>query len=144
LLSLNYIEHRLLRHSSIWWSAGYLETPLLNEFEKKFRTPLDYRIHFALNCGAKSCPAIAFYAAEKVGEQLTNAMTSFLEEDVRFNSETRTVDISPIFNWFRGDFGGRKGIINLLRKQSLIPQTGEIKVHFKQYDWTTWLEKFSA
>ena len=31
---------------------------------------IDFRIHFALNCGAKSCPPIAFYSYDKINDQL--------------------------------------------------------------------------
>ncbi len=46
-LSLNDIEHGLLRHTSVWWSFGYLKKIFKSEFEKSMRVPLDYRIHFA-------------------------------------------------------------------------------------------------
>ena len=41
---------------------------------------MDYRIHFALNCGAKSCPAISFYSAKTLDQQLTTAENNFIEQ----------------------------------------------------------------
>ncbi len=63
-LSLDKIEHGIIRHSKIKWSLGHLNKIFPGGFEKKARVnKVDYRIHFALNCGAKSCPPIAYYDA---------------------------------------------------------------------------------
>lgn len=42
-------------------------------------TPLDPRIHFALVCGAKSCPPIKVYTAEALEEGLEAAAAAFCE-----------------------------------------------------------------
>ena len=34
---------------------------------------VDQRLHFALNCGASSCPAVKYYTAENVDDELTLA-----------------------------------------------------------------------
>jgi Protein of unknown function, DUF547 len=142
-LSLNDIEHGMLRNSSIWWSMGYLKKILVNDFERRLRVPLDYRIHFALNCGAKSCPAIAFYSAENLDEQLNAVMQSFLEEDVKFDEKSNTVILSPIFSWFRGDFGSKKGIIQLLRDHHLVSADSNVKIKFREYDWSIAVSRFT-
>ena len=60
-LSLDAIEHGILRHSKTKLSLGYFTKWFPNTFEKTHRLKaVDYRIHFALNCGAASCPPIAF------------------------------------------------------------------------------------
>jgi len=141
-ISLNDIEHGMLRHSAVWWSKGHLHKLFAGGFEKKFRVPLDYRIHFALNCGANSCPSIRFYETEKLNDQLNEAMDAFLNSDVKYNKETNTVIISPIFDWYRKDFGGKKGILNLLQKRRLIPSNKNVQLEFGSYDWTTLLHKF--
>jgi len=143
-LSLNDIEHGMLRHSSVWWSKGHLRKIAPTDFEKKFRVPLDYRIHFALNCGAKSCPAIRFYDPKQMDDQLDLAMNSFLSSDVEYDKRTKTVTVSKIFDWYRGDFGGKKGIINLLWSHHLIPDDRKIKLNFREYDWSVLLHKFDA
>ena len=143
LLSLNDIEHGMLRHSALLWGFGYLRNSFPNHFEKKMRIPLDYRIHFALNCGAKSCPAISYYSPGKLDDQLDQAMNSFLEEDVEFNKHSRILYVSSIFNWYRGDFGGKAGIINLLWRNHLIPSDRKTKLRFKPYDWELMVGKFN-
>ena len=42
---------------------------------------LDPRIHFALNCGAKSCPPIRVYSPPNLDSQLNRAAASFLCAD---------------------------------------------------------------
>ncbi|KAL7559455.1 hypothetical protein ACA910_017471 [Epithemia clementina (nom. ined.)] len=41
----------------------------------------DCRIHFALNCGARSCPPVSFYTAENLSHELSLAAAAFCEED---------------------------------------------------------------
>ena len=45
-------------------------------------TPMDPRIHFALVCGAKSCPPIRVFKGEEIDEQLEDATFTFIENDV--------------------------------------------------------------
>lgn len=144
LLSLNDIEHGMLRHSSFWWGLGYLKKFYANRFEQKMRVPLDFRIHFALNCGAAACPAISFYDAENIDDQLDAAMKTFLETDVVADEINNTVFISSIFSWYRGDFGGKKGIQDLLQSQHVIAADRKITFSFKAYDWTTTLANYSS
>ena len=42
---------------------------------------LDPRIHFGLNCGAKSCPPIRVYSPTNLDSQLNRAAASFLCAD---------------------------------------------------------------
>lgn len=69
-----------------------------------FVVPLDPRIHFALNCGAKSCPAISVYSSEEsaLNQELTWAAAAFCSENVR--CDENTVTVSRLFSWYRNDF----------------------------------------
>ncbi len=60
--SLDDIEHGILRRYRWKLSRGYLPELFPGRLIKQLAVAkIDYRIHFALNCGAKSCPPIAFY-----------------------------------------------------------------------------------
>lgn len=142
LLSLNDIEHGMLRGSRIWWSKGYLGKWSANAFEQDFRVPADARIHFALNCGAASCPAIAFYDADHLEEQLDLAVRVYLKDDVAYDAGANTVRIAPLFDWYANDFGGRTGTLEFLRKYGLIPADAEPEITFKEYDWTVLTRSF--
>lgn len=135
-LSLNDIEHGILRKSKLWWSRGYLTRRLVRGFERKFRVKhFDYRIHFALNCGGESCPPIRFYKPEKLEQQLEMATYSFLEAETSYNKETDTVTTSQILKWYIGDFDGSKGIITMLKKYKIIPDYINPKLAYKDYSW---------
>lgn len=144
-MSLDFIEHGLLRHSKVKWSYGYLDNPFPSPFEQKFRVrKLDYRIHFALNCGAKSCPPIAFYDPEKLNSQLDMAVKTYLQGEVTFTKLNNTVAVPALMNWFSHDFGGDKGILEILKKNEIIPAAANPAITYKKYDWTLFLNNFKA
>ncbi|MEQ1678413.1 MAG: DUF547 domain-containing protein, partial [Chitinophagaceae bacterium] len=135
-ISLDLIEHGILRRSKAKLSLGYFNKLFKSRFEKKFRVEkLDYRVHFALNCGAKSCPPIAFYKPEQIDKQLDLATKVYLKNEVLFNGKDLTVEVPAILSWFRADFGGKRGITRLLRQQQLIPDSTTPAIRWKEYDW---------
>lgn len=77
---------------------------------------VDPRIHFTLNCGAESCPPIGVYHGDKLENELTRATNGFLNQSVSFKPETKTVQLSMIFQWYKPDFGGTdKSLLEFLR-----------------------------
>ncbi|MEJ7738371.1 MAG: DUF547 domain-containing protein [Chitinophagaceae bacterium] len=143
-LSLDNIEHGILRHSKIKWSLGYLNTFFPSAFERKNRAQaVDYRIHFSLNCGAKSCPPIAFYKPEQLDKQLDQATKVYLQGESDYNEKENTVSVPALMGWFRHDFGGRKEMKRLLKKLSVIPAGKNPSIHFKAYDWNLFLENYN-
>lgn len=141
--SLDDIEHGILRHSKIKWSLGYLNKFFPSKKEKKLRVKkLDYRIHFALNCGAKSCPPIAFYNDEKLDAQLDLATKAYLSGEADYDSAKHTIYLPKLMSWFRADFGGKKGMIKILRQHKIIPANASPTIRFKPYDWTLTLNNY--
>lgn len=136
-LSLDDIEHRMLRRSKIKWSLGYLNRWFPSAFEKAFRVDeLDWRIHFALNCGAMSCPAVDYYREHSINEQLDNATELFLMFESEYDSTANTMILPKLFQWFGKDFGGKAGIYGLLEKREYIPAGSKPKLIYKAYDWS--------
>jgi hypothetical protein len=141
--SLDLIEHGILRRSQNKLGLGYVAKWFPPAAEKKLRIgKKDYRIHFALNCGAKSCPPIAFYNTEKIDEQLKLAEKSFIKNDAEYDETAGSVSVSKIFSWFRGDFGGKKGIRKLLVKHGFAADGKKLKLRFKNYDWSLALKAY--
>ena len=103
---------------------------------------MDYRIHFALNCGAKSCPPIAFYTLEKLDKQLNDAMHSFIISETAIDMNNKTIATSKLLYWYRGDFGGTTGIKKVLQ-HVLELQFKAYKLYFNEYSWETHLENYS-
>jgi glutaredoxin len=89
-------------------------------------TPMDPRIHFALVCGAKSCPPIRVFKGEEIDEQLEDATFAFIEGDVEVDyrcsfivnrASGKSTDVEKpcivdeiraskiIAEWYKTDFG---------------------------------------
>jgi hypothetical protein len=69
---------------------------------------LDARIHAAINCASKSCPALMPYAFEaaSLDEQLDAVTRGFCSSamHVHVDEEAREIQLSAIFDWYRSDF----------------------------------------
>lgn len=141
--SLDDIEHGILRKYRWKWSLGYLPNPFVSLLIRNLAVQkLDYRIHFALNCGAKSCPPIAFYTVEKLDKQLNDAMHSFIVSETAIDMHNKTIATSKLLHWYRADFGGTPGIKKILQ-QVLELQLNTYKLSFNEYSWETHLENYS-
>jgi len=143
--SLNDMEHGILR--------GNRRPPyrLLKPFGKKDPRgkyailPIDARIHFALVCGARSCPPIGFYESGQIDFQLQLAAESFINSpQVRILPEKNTFLISMIFKWYKADFGGSDRaivdtILNFLdegeKKNFLSENRDRVRIKRQPYDW---------
>ncbi|NIJ54514.1 DUF547 domain-containing protein [Dyadobacter arcticus] len=143
-LSLDQIEHGILRRYRSKFSLGYLPQFFPGKIIKQLAvSQIDYRIHFALNCGATSCPPIAFYDYSKIDKQLSIAASSFLKTDTQIDSLEKQVMVSRILQWFKADFGGNKGIRIILKKY-LSQDFSDYSLKFKEYDWTQKMKNFDS
>lgn len=143
-LSLDDIEHGILRRYRFKYSLGFARSFFVPKHIKKLAVErLDYRIHFALNCGAKSCPPIAFYSAEQIDGQLEMATLSFLESETIDQPETKEIHISTLFKWYWADFGGRRGITKMLNTKLGLDTEGK-KLVFTPYSWEEDLNNYAT
>ncbi len=145
VVSLDMIEHEVLRKGATIWSKGYVREPD-TEFGEKFHVDVvDYRIHFALNCGAKSCPPIVVYRAPVVAKQLNLNTKYYLENQVVFNEEKGVVKVPRLMTWFSADFGGdAKEKRAILKKYGIIPEDVSPEVEYLPYDWTLDIENYKS
>jgi hypothetical protein len=110
----------------------------------------DPRIHFGLNCGARSCPPVVTYSADHLDEELTIVAASFCEDssNVQIDAQKREIHVSKIFDWYRQDFVDStnklpKKLCEYMRgiKQQTLERmldSGKpVKVFFQEYDWST-------
>jgi hypothetical protein len=136
MLSFDDIEHGIIRSSELKLALGLVKNPFADDFEKKFRTEkTDSRIHFALNCGAKSCPLVAIYTASNYDEKVDRVAKHFLNKVSKYDENEQTVYTTTLFSWFRGDFGGKDGVLKTLVEYEVIPNA-EVDVEYSDYDWT--------
>ena len=140
--SLDDIEHGILRKYRYKFSLGYLPNLFTSKLIKSLAVKhIDYRIHFALNCGAKSCPPIAFYSVGQIDKQLELATLAFLEGETEVFPDKKEVHISRLMKWYHGDFGGNAGIRKML-KDKLNIDTQKFRLVYKDYSWEEDLDNF--
>ena len=142
--SLDDIEHGILRKYRWKYSLGYL--PQFNpapHITQLCVATIDYRIHFALNCGAKSCPPIAFYQYEQLETQLTMATNAFLNAETTIDAANKIVKVNRIMLWFNGDFGGN-GCITQILTTYCAHDVRAYRIVFQSYDWSTLLKNYVA
>ncbi len=142
-MSFDDIEHGILRRSKIKYSLGYVNKPLVSEFEKMMRVnEVDWRLHVALNCGASSCPPIEIYTMENLNEQLDHRAKLYLAETTELDLEKNQVIVTALMQMFRGDFGGPDGIRKILKSYDIIPESTRPSISYHTYDWGLALENF--
>lgn len=119
-ISLNQLEHEVVR--------------------KNYKEP---RIHFALVCAAKGCPELISeaYTGSKLEMQLEGSTKAFLAvlEKNRIDDANTMLLISPIFEWFAGDFSGKSGSVKvfLAPYYSKIPEDLKFyRIKYTNYDWS--------
>jgi hypothetical protein len=124
-LTLNEIEHGILRgHRAVLFSAPFVP----NDPRRDLILPLEPRIHFALNCGAISCPPIRAYQAEQLESQLELATRSYLQS-VRL--ENNVVILPRLLQWYAKDFGAPLEFVRTYHPE--LPANA--RVRFDAYDW---------
>jgi len=105
------------------------------------------RIHFAIVCASRSCPKLRAeaYRAGDLDRQLTGAAQGFLRDPMLngWNPATRTLSLSPIFKWFRGDFdkaaGSLAGFVAPFMAPAAAREIGGLPpptIEFRDYDWS--------
>ncbi len=118
LLSLDDVEHKKIRE-----------------------TFHDARIHFAINCAAKSCPPVRgeAYTGAKLDAQLDEQAKRFLTGPfgARFTGggDTVTMHVTKIMDWFGEDFEKAGGKVAFVRKYVSVPPSKEVTIEYDDYDW---------
>lgn len=108
----------------------------LNDIENVILRPRfnDARIHFAVNCAAKSCPPLLnqAFSAENVQSLLTKRTRKFIRSSANELAENQ-VTVSKIFDWYAADFGSLPAFLNRYSNVKIAPTA---TVLFKEYDWS--------
>jgi len=141
-VSLEDIEHGILRANR---GNPFVPGAHFTSTDPRWawRLPLDPRLHFALNCGGRSCPPIRTYMAEKLDQQLDLAARAFLDVSVEIRPEKNQLWLSRIMQWYSRDFGGREGILDFVvrylpddeRRAYVIDNRATIDLRHQKYDW---------
>ena len=141
-LSFNQIESGLLRENAK--APFHLTAPIKSSNEiLKSCIPLDKRIHFALNCGASSCPPVKTFTTEGINKELNIVASAFCQEGTTVRGTVITV--SEIFKWYAADFGTSKQLVEYLQQvtdgntQEKLKSASrkDFKLRYAPYDWST-------
>ena len=136
-ISFDDMEHGIMRRSTIKISLGYLRSWFVDDFVERFWwEEIDPRIHFVLICGAASCPYIAPMNPDRVEEQLQRGAKEYLEDTTDYDAEDNELEVTRLISWFRGDFGGVSGAVEMIKNFEIIPEEADPSVSYKEYDWT--------
>jgi hypothetical protein len=113
----------------------------------------DPRIHFAVNCASVSCPMLReeAFVASRIDTQLDEQALRFMSDRTRnrFDTTTRGLALSSIFDWYGKDFSrGWKGYKSLdqwlgryadqladLPEDRAAIRAGNLPMSFLDYDW---------
>ncbi|MFT5778025.1 MAG: hypothetical protein ACI837_000973 [Crocinitomicaceae bacterium] len=139
----NYPTTSITKITAKPWHKKFIKlngaTYSLNQIEndivrKKFNEP---RVHFALNCGSKSCPVLLnkAYTPAKLYGQLTSQTKRFLSDTSKNQFTEKSIEISSIFDWYSEDFNkGGKTTIDFFNKYRT-EQLKDPKVTYMTYSW---------
>jgi hypothetical protein len=134
-LSLDDIEHRILRRNAGKYSLGYMKRFSRPAFYRKaVPASLDYRVHFAMNCGAASCPPITLFEPDQLYNQLEQRTSQYLKDNTLIKGSTAY--LPRLLFWFKGDFGSRRNVKQLLEKHQVTESGKKYRLRYLPYDWT--------
>ena len=108
----------------------------LNQIENDIIRPNfnEPRIHFAINCAAKSCPKLmnSAFIPDNLNSQLTKQAKSFVNGSKNDISANKII-ISKIFEWYADDFG--VSVIDYINKYSTVKIEVNTTIEYKEYNW---------
>ena len=112
-------------------SLGDIEHNILRKMEEP-------RIHFAINCASYSCPKLSdeAYTSTGIYRQLEEATKDFIRDPARNNITDNTLELSQIFNWYKGDFSVGGNLVDFISPYIETTINPGAKISFKKYDWS--------
>jgi len=115
IYTLDHVEHEILR--------------------KKFKDP---RIHVGVNCASGSCPKLGniAFTKENIESELERLMKEFINDSTRNKISKKKVEISEIFNWFKGDFTANGTVIDYINRYANEQVNKKAKIKYLPYDWS--------
>lgn len=121
-------DKKWIKIGSKTYSLNNIENDIIRP---QFKEP---RIHFAVNCAAKSCPTLLNSAwTESNLERNFESQTKKFVNNTAFNKvSASSATLSKIFEWYGEDFGDLKSFIN---KYSNTKLDAKSNISFMDYNW---------
>jgi len=110
------------------YSLNIIENDIIRP---KFQEP---RIHFAVNCAAKSCPPLwnHAYTADNLESALESRARAFINNSSYNTLSGNKARLSKIFDWYGADFGDLRAYLNKYADNQL---DASASIRFNEYDW---------
>lgn len=109
---------------------------------------VDARIHFILNCGAKSCPPIKVLTEDSYDIALQAAAATYLDYEVTYDPIQKILSLPKLLLWYGSDFSDDlstrlQRIVELLPPakkallQSMLPSNvNDFTIVYSEYNWS--------
>jgi len=154
---LGIVRNRVARRpgNSVWQIRDVFSGPAcivagqersLDQIEHDIIRPMgEPRIHFAINCAARSCPPLVpeAYSGDSLDRQLDARVRAFVRTPAQFEAlmDEGLLRVNPILNWFGEDFGGPEGVKAFFRpylsgEAARLAADPRTRLVFTDYDWT--------
>lgn len=140
--TLDVIEHGLLRRNA---RPPYSARRLLRDGDPRLRaapSKLDPRVHFALNCGARSCPPVRSYSPEGADDELEAAARSYVAAESDLDRERGRLVLPGLIKLYRRDFGPDADLIELAAEsiggadgEWIRSRSQQLKLAYGKFDW---------
>lgn len=123
--------------------AGKART--LDEIENEIIRPRfhDARVHFALNCAARSCPTLhgRAFRSEGLDQTLDHLTRAALKDPQHLRLTDRGLELSAILSWFEADFVRDAGSVRAFVRKYAEPKvaaqiTDDLPIVQREYDWS--------
>ena len=127
-------------HGGKPWDKKWIKlgdkTYSLNNIENDIIRPQfnEPRIHFAVNCAAKSCPPLSnsAWTPSNMEAKFEKATKQFINNPKYNSIGKNSATVSKIFDWYKEDFGDLSAYLN---KYANEPLKSGGKIKFMDYDW---------
>ena len=112
-------------------SLAHIEYKILRKMDEP-------RIHFAINCASFSCPKLinTAFKADKIEEQLASVTQEFIADSTRNRVSPNKLELSKIFQWYKGDFKSSGGLRIFIDENSSVDIEKDAEIIFLKYDWS--------
>lgn len=116
----------------------------LDEVENQIVRPRfhDARVHFALNCAARSCPTLQnrAFRSDSLDSSLDSLTRRALADERHLNVTATDIELSAIFFWFESDFTAHAGSLRGFLRRYATPGiatriSDTLPLKQREYDW---------
>lgn len=119
VLSLNDIEHGILRKGKFKIGFGHVANPFYSDFIKNLAvSKVDNRICFALRHTNLTAENIEYFDCDLIEEQLTIISNDFIRNETEFDTELKTSKNAAFLVSYLKNFRGKNSVKKLVKTHS--------------------------